>query len=73
MMCFHVRLEIASQRELLVTFGAGKRLGASMREQMILHVGEFGEAAVANVASERPCAIVRMHVTLEVARSRKRL
>lgn len=44
-----------------------------VQEQVVLEVGVFAEAPVADVAFERPRAVVDVHVRLEVARRRERL
>lgn len=71
MMRFDVRLEIARERERLVAHVTRKRLIARMRQQMVLEIGVLGEAALAQLAPERPRALVRVHVTAQIARRRK--
>ena len=44
-----------------------------MKQHVIAKVRLFAEATVADVALERPRAVVHVHVTLEVTRGRKRL
>jgi len=43
-----------------------------MKQQVVLEVGLFAEAATTQVALVRPRATVYVHVTLEVARRRER-
>jgi hypothetical protein len=44
-----------------------------MCEHVIFQVRLFGEASTAELAAERPRAIVTVHVTAQIARRRKRL
>ena len=43
-----------------------------MKQQVVLEVGLFAEAATTQVTFVRPRATVYIHVTLEVARRRER-
>ena len=72
-MCFHVRPEIALECESLAAEWAVVGLVARVKEEMVLQVCLFAEAAVTHLALVRPRAVVDVHVTLQIAGRRKGL